>query len=435
MIFPVSPWHYQVCDAIAVNDVARAREICDAAMASGVAFREDHPIDRAVRLLVASQTDNRAELEEVEASLDRHADLPILEEMANDGRVAAFFLAGLMRLADDHARAATHFEAALQSRPGFIPARVELECIRRGVDRQLLFGALGEDVPRADWRYLLAASELGLESPVEPVETKAVICMRGICTPHTAAMVRLYGWLNPGVTIILATWEHTPPEILGSLMGLANVVVIDEPEKPGSQNKNRQMMLARAALTLAIGHCEHVLMVRTDIALFAPNIASSLTALHSAYPVADAQMQGRLVISDLFTRRFREYHLSDILCFGTFGDVVLYWTAPMEEVDHDVGTETYLGWHLMIRTLSHPGDEDHARQYRRLLRECVIVRDLDWFEGFWLRHPKLLSSANLRFGDTCVSQRDWEQLYFATDPHRRNLVNADVLTRELLNSL
>lgn len=432
----VCVWHYQVCDALSANDVAGARAICDAAIAKGEEFSPYHPVDRALRLLVASQTGERAHLDDIEASLAQQADVQIPAAMGEDGRVAAYLLAGLMRRNDEPARAAAHFEAALRISPDFLPARVELECIRRGADREALFGALGEDVPRGEWRYLLAASELGLESGIDPVETTGAICVRGMCTPHTAAMLRLYRWLNPGVKVILATWQHTPPEVIAPLLNLAQVVVVEDPTDPGSQNKNRQITLARAALMTARDHgASHVLMVRTDLAIFASNIVSSLSALHKAYPVTDARMDGRLVIPDLFTRRYREYHLSDIMCFGTFADVVRYWTAPYEEGGGYLSTETYLGWHLTSRVLNNTEGLNHEQLYRRLLRDCVIVRDLDWFDGFWLRHPHMRNGAGLRFGDTCVSQRDWEQMYFTPENKRDLFVENAVVTRAVLETL
>jgi hypothetical protein len=409
----VHAWHYRLCDALALDDIQGARALIDEVQSAGHEFAQDHPVDRALRLLVASRTGERGWLEEAEASLARNADLALGSDIQVDARVAAYFLAGLMRLAEP-ARAAQHFEAALQLRPQLLAARVELECIRQSRNRDQLFGALGEAIPRSEWRYILAASELGLDLGVPSVTASVAICLRGLCTPRTPALLRLYRALNPGVPIVMATWKETPTELLEPCLGLASVVVMDEPANPGGQNKNRQIMLARAAVAIARPHAERILLARTDVSLFAPGVVSSLVRLHDTFPAATDRMDGRLVIPDIFTRRHRPYHVSDIMCFGAAQEVLRLWLAPFEETDSG-STETYLGWHLW-RSL-HPDDPrgDHRARYRELVRDYFVIRDFDWFDGFWLRHPHLRNGAKLNFGDACISQQEWERAYFGPE--------------------
>ena len=128
----VVPWHYELCDAVAEGDLGRARSICDAAIGGGK-FNPDQPVDRALRLLASAMAGDAGPLAEAEASLARNADVPIHAGIAADARLATYMIAGMLRLRTAPAQALAHFEAALRLQPGFLAARVEAECLRRGL--------------------------------------------------------------------------------------------------------------------------------------------------------------------------------------------------------------------------------------------------------------------------------------------------------------
>lgn len=76
------------------------------------------------------------------------------------------------------------------------------------------------------------------------------------------------------------------------------------------------------------------------------------------------RLLGRLIAPDIFTRRYMPFHISDILSFGALPDLALQWGR---------------------------------------------------FGGLWMKHPKFRNGAELKLRDACVSQGDWERLYFAED--------------------
>ena len=63
-----------------------------------------------------------------------------------------------------------------------------------------------------------------------------------------------------------------------------------------------------------------------------------------------------------------------------------------------------------------PAIEPDLVNYRPFLRDYFIIRDFDWFGGFWLKHPDFRNGDHLKLRDSCVSQSDWERLYFAPEP-------------------
>ena len=128
-----------------------------------------------------------------------------------------------------------------------------------------------------------------------------------------------------------------------------------------------------------------------------------------------ALILGRLIVPDIFTRRFMPFHVSDILSFGTLPDLMLQWGAPFAGPDDQIATEQYLHWTL-YGALGLPAAEPDLLTYRPFLRDHFVVRDFDWFGGLWLKHPGFRNGADLKLRDSCVSQGDWERLYYAGDP-------------------
>jgi hypothetical protein len=408
----VPPWIFKLAEAIDAGDMTTARALCwRATTQEPVEFSQDRPFDHAMRLVVARADNNLVWLEEAEAFLAAHGgDWPAGTE-PHESVLATYHLAGLMRLSEP-ARAATHFEAALAMAPAFLPARIELEILRSGRDRNQIFAALGVAPQRTDWGYMLAASQLGLApTPTQRPPTHGAICLRGLCTAHTLALVRLYRWLNPKTPIIVATWADTPNQILQAISESAEVILAPDPETAGSQNKNRQIVLARAALlTAKRADISHVLLARTDIAMFREEIISNLQSTYELFPVDSDIMAGRIIVSDIFTRKFFPFHVSDIVAYGAVSDLMRLWSAPYEVGVVHNNTEQYISNHL-YESLDLKYKDTTMNNYYRFLRNFFVVRDFSWFDGLWLKKPELRTAVSQVFADACISQVDWERLY------------------------
>lgn len=410
-------WHFMVAEAYAQDDIDFdvARTYCVQSSPIAFLFDQDNPMDHALRLVVALHDDNREWLAEAEASLARNRLRWAAGSIQHEATVAAHHLCGVMRLGEP-AVAAAHFAAALELAPDFMPARVELGVLQGGHDRDALFSCLGVTPGRQDRRYTIAAAQMGATlARAGPDSAPAAICIRGLCTPETPALIRLYLALNPEARIFVATWEATPPEIVQGLRQSAEVILVGDTDNPGVQNRNRQLLLARAVLGAAQREgFSYALLTRTDIALFQPNILSSLLSLHRTFPVRPGRLLGRLIAPDIFTRRFMPFHISDILSFGTLPDLMLQWGAPFAASTENIATEQYLHWQL-YGALDLPPAQPDLTSYRPYLRDYFIIRDFDWFGGLWLKHPKFRNGHALKLRDSCVSQADWERLYFAQD--------------------
>jgi hypothetical protein len=408
------PWVYELAGALEAGDMDQARQICiRVSTQAPVTFNQDGPFDHAMRLVVAKADNNLIWLEEAEAFLAASAGRWKADTEVHESVVTAYYLAGVMRLPDPR-RAMAHFESALSMAPDFLPAKIELEILRSGRDRGRIFGALGVEAPRTPWAYKLAASELGMapHAPI-PAPPQGAICLRGLCTEHTPALVKLYRWLNPTTPIFVATWRDTPREILQAISENAHVALAPEPEIAGSQNKNRQIVLARAALlTAKFANISHALLVRTDMALFRAEIISNLESTYRSFPSPPSASSGRLIVSDIFTRKFLWFHISDLLAYGALPDLIRHWSAPFEAKGIHNNTEQYLGNHL-YNSLGINYDDSITESYYKFVRDYFIIRDLSWFDGCWLKRPELRTAATQAFGDACISQLDWERLYHA----------------------
>ena len=276
-------------------------------------------------------------------------------------------------------------------------------------------------LPRNDWRYRLAASQVGLPAGAAGPQVKSTaICIRGLATPATPAVVRLIRALNPGAQLFVATWDHTPAPILDAIAQSAELIVESEPPKAGSQNKNRQIKLAVASLAAAArAGCNYALLTRTDIALFRPGLAAALAELHRRYPIRANYLTGRLIVPDIFTRKYMPYRPSDLMTFGYLEDVWRYWNVSFDLSDAEIETEQYLCDRTAKEILRVSGlemrDVDAYRGYRSLLRDYFIVRDFSWYEGVWLKYPHIRDGKLERVVFDCVSQADWERLHGAED--------------------
>jgi hypothetical protein len=430
-------WHFKVAEAYAADEIDfdLARKYCVDAAPIPFLFDQDNPQDHALRLVVAHNDNNREWLAEAEASLARNRSRWERGSIQHEATVAAHHLCGVMRLAEP-ALAAGHFTAALELAPDFMPARVELEILRGGHDRAALFAGLGAIPPRRNWAYAAVAAQLGAVLGRDgPGHKAAAICIRGLCTPETPAVVKLYRSLNPQTRIFVATWEATAPEIVAGLRQSAEVILVGDTDNPGIQNRNRQILLARAVLGAARREgFSYALLTRTDIALFQPDVLSSLLNLHRAFPLKPGRLLGRLIAPDIFTRRFMPFHVSDILSFGTLPDLELQWGAPLAEAHDHIATEQYLHWRL-YNALGLPPAEPDLAAYRPFLRDYFVIRDFDWFGGLWLKHPQFRNGADLKLRDSCVSQNDWERLYYAHDPGAQlDLLGADLSHGVMLQS-
>lgn len=338
-----------------------------------------------------------------------------------EGIALTFLYIGLAFL-PDHDAATEWLDRALAAVPGLFPATIEREIIRRDLNRDRLFAALGDALPHHAWQYEVAASELGLPTFVTTrpgLDTPAAaVGIRGRCDEHTPALMRLYRRAIGQAPLLICTWDHTPRDILAALSDICDeVVLIPDVDEPGFQNRARQICLAQALLDACASRADLTLMTRTDIALFRPHLLDGLTTLWQQYPIEDDRLAGRIIVPDLFTRRYMSDHPSDLIMFGATRDLQTYWAAsPTGQTQYFSFAEQYLSRKFRETLGIHSDQHDlQPDQYLKYLRDYFIVRDFTWFEAWWIKRVWELQKA-VTFSDysVLVTQSVWESLYYGS---------------------
>ncbi len=214
-----------------------------------------------------------------------------------EGVCLTYFHIG-MAFPEDRTTALEWFDRALAAVPDFLPATVEREILVRGLNRDEQMNALGEELPQLAWRYELAASQLGLPprmtSAPRPDGPRVGVAIRGKADSRTPALMRWYRWAIGDRPLSICTWDDTDPAVLAALRETCDdVILIPDPEDPGFQNRARQIGLAQTVLAASARRCDLVLMTRTDIVLFRPQLLEGLESLWQQYPIADTRLRGR----------------------------------------------------------------------------------------------------------------------------------------------
>ena len=326
-----------------------------------------------------------------------------------------------MAFLPDRTRAFEWLNRALEAIPDLLPAMVERDFILRDLDRNATMHALGEELPHMAWRYELAASELGLPSrgasPPRPDGLRIGIAIRGKADARTPALMRWYRWAIGERPLSICTWDDTDPTIVAELRAVCDeVILIPDPEDPGFQNRARQIGLAQAALAANADRCDLILMTRTDIVLFRPQLLDALEILWQQYPIADSRLRGRLIVPDVYTRRYMTDHPSDMIMFGHIEDMQRYWApSPFGKEQHKVFLEQYLSRNFRMELGIHSDRHNlPPSEYMGYLRDYFVVRDFGWYQGWWLSRRKELQATRV-FSDYArlVSQSFWDSLYYA----------------------
>ncbi len=339
-----------------------------------------------------------------------------------EGIALVFFQLGLSFLPDT-IQMTEWLEKSLAAVPGFLPAAVELEIIRRGLNREATLRCLAEDVPVGAWQYDSVAAQLSLPgnanlaaSNPDPGQVVG-LALRGHCSDRTPALLRHYRRAIGDRPFYLSTWKHTDPAILHLARDLCDeVVLLPNVENPGRQNRVRQIVLSQAAVEAAAKKCDFLLLTRTDIAIFRHNFLDTLRAVWHWFPISDNNLRGRIIIPEIYTRKFMTDHPSDMLTFGAVDDLIQFWGClPSGDVDPDIVPEKYISREFR-KKLGIFGGADNLTIQQNLayLRDYFVVRDFSWLEAWWLgRGGAQMAATSQMDYEGLLNQSAWEALQFS----------------------
>lgn len=272
--------------------------------------------------------------------------------------------------------------------------------------------------------------------------------VEGAITHHVC---RQFAQDHPDAYLVVSTWKDTALEDIAALEKVCSeVLLLDPPEFPGVQHKNYQIRSAVEGLEACRkAGVERVLLTRTDLFLFAPDLLRTLDGYRDVFSTDAARqygMDGRIVIGDTYIRKYIPYHPSDLFQYGALDDVLRMWSAapfddrpnvmddlvleldplPLGEVARRCElAENHLCIHWLME-IGRPLDYTVADSLA-LYRDFFVVVDRDFAGSFW---PKkyLFDHAIFERGlKECLTQQEWAALYAGVSCGRIAPVQAETM--------
>lgn len=238
----------------------------------------------------------------------------------------------------------------------------------------------------------------------------------------TLESVRLYKKTFKQSVIVLSTWDDEDSRYLEKIKAEEiEIVLSQKPTKPGSFNKNYQIVSSYAGVSRArdLG-VKYVLKTRSDQRMYARNIEEFLCNLLRTFSIPDGYSQKERMIGINFnTRKSEPYYLSDMFLFGHVDDMISFWTIPLEDDSAhllqrcEIIPEVYFTSHFLTRvgqTL-----EWTVEHSWRMFAKHFCVTDQATLDLYWFKNPASREHYGLFYKDEIpyelMNFRDWLNLY------------------------
>jgi hypothetical protein len=271
---------------------------------------------------------------------------------------------------------------------------------------------------------------------IAPRQSRLGIVVRGRVEGTTTIQVcRQFAKDYPDAYLVASTWKDTAPEDVAALEKVCSeVLLLDTPELPGVQHKNYQIRSAAAGMEACRkAGVERVLLTRSDLFLFAPDLLRTFDSFLASFSASIAQrygMEGRIVMGDTYLRKYIPYHPSDLFMYGALDDLLRMWSAAPYDGRANVIDELALELDpVSIGEVARRGDlaENHVcihwlKQIGRpldftvadsmaLYRDFFVVVDHAFSGAFWPKKYLFDHVPYLRGLKQCLSQQEWMALY------------------------
>ncbi|HYD68018.1 WavE lipopolysaccharide synthesis family protein [Azospirillum sp.] len=262
-----------------------------------------------------------------------------------------------------------------------------------------------------------------------------IVVQGGVAPEATEWVLRWHRLRHPAAPVILSTWADGDPAVLDRLAPWCDRLVLSgRPAVTGQGNRNLQRVSTLEGLKAArdMGLAK-ALKTRTDLVVMAPQVLERAARLQALYPPADGG-RNRIVVSSRYTQKYIPYNISDLVLFGDVDDLILAFSAPLDERVIDIHAPEYRA-KTTVRQYSaqaaipevwfatrylealNVGTERTLEAYWRALKDHWIVVDEEWFDLFWPKYgigpvTRQADEASLR---RVVDHAFWQSLYFGLD--------------------
>ena len=148
---------------------------------------------------------------------------------------------------------------------------------------------------------------------------------------YTLNTVKIYKKIFPKSKIIISIWKLNF-ESKEALMKLGVHLILNKDiPNPGIKNINRQITTTLAGVELAkkLG-CQYCMKTRTDQRVCS---SSAISSLKNNLIFFKEEEQKKIIAASRNTFKYRLYGISDMFQFGRTGDILLFWSCPLDPRD------------------------------------------------------------------------------------------------------
>lgn len=269
-----------------------------------------------------------------------------------------------------------------------------------------------------------------------PTSSNAVVVQGPVIERVTRQTLRVLSARHPHDRIILSTWDTTPSTALRELEPFVDDVVTSaQPQEPGVQNRNCQIVSTRAGLRCATERgATTVLKTRSDLTILGESVFVRAESWLRGFDDGSARragMAGRIIVPSNYTRKYLLYHPSDLAMLGHIDDLARFWSAPLDLRGGNLVTPATVERPLAdVNMDGHPAESYFGLSLCRSLgretggtladswafyRDLFAVVNNDWFDLLWFKNLVMPDSAVRSGLRQLVTQAFWERLY-AGDP-------------------
>jgi hypothetical protein len=264
-----------------------------------------------------------------------------------------------------------------------------------------------------------------------PSSDNAIVVQGPLVPGITARALGAMAARHPRDLLVLSTWSDSDPALLHEVAPLVDeVVTTPRPASPGVQNRNCQIVSTRAGIERAIARgARRVLKTRTDLVVLEPDLFARATWWTGQIDCGAARRAGlaaRLIVPSTFTRKYFLYHPSDLVMLGEAGDLLAFWSAPLDPRGGSLLSADWIDQPLAVANMSgHPAESYLGGAFCRTIgramagtvadswafyRDLFAVVDNDWFGMLWFKHLAIPDAAIRRGIRQTVSHAFWERL-------------------------
>ena len=218
----------------------------------------------------------------------------------------------------------------------------------------------------------------------------------------TLQTLKLYRSFFKDVKIILSLWNDEDKNYLESHRECYDILLLNaKPTQKGHHNINMQIESAGMGVKRACEeNAKYIMRTRTDQRIYNPNCFNYFISLLNLFPETPKPDVNRLVVTNMYTLKFRPFGISDMLMFGYAKDVNTYWNIPWDkrsQIDltkaktvYDFADKRICETYLATEYLTKVGSKwsiDLAESWKSY-KDYFIIIDAQSIDLFWIKYDR-----------------------------------------------